>query len=80
MKNHLDAIIGPANEATPWKPWLKFKRAAAYLGLPSTEMYEFAATSRQDRPQPSTNCQGGNAGMPKTCSSPMTKVHPTNPP
>ena len=44
--------MGPANEATPWKPWLKFSRAAAYLGLPRIEMYEFAATSRQERPQP----------------------------
>ena len=51
-KNQRAAMSGPANDATPWKPWLKLRRAAAYLGLPSTEMYEFAATSRHERPHP----------------------------
>ena len=51
-KNHLEAIMGPAKDATPWNPWLKLRRAAAYLGLPKTEIYELAATSRHERPQP----------------------------
>ena len=55
LKNHRDAIIGPAKDATPWKPWLKLRRAAAYFGEPSTEMYEFAATSSVESPQPMTN-------------------------
>ena len=53
-KNHRDAIMGPAKDATPWKPWLKFRRAAAYFGEPNTEMYELAATSRHESPQPIT--------------------------
>ena len=44
--------MGPANDATPWKPWLKLSRAAAYFGLPRIEMYELAATSSVHRPQP----------------------------
>ena len=60
LKNHLDAIIGPAKDATPWKPWLKFNLAAAYFGVPSTAMYELAATSRAERPQPMTNVHPTN--------------------
>ena len=47
--------MGPAKEATPWKPWLKLSRAAAYFEDPKTAMYEFAATSSVDNPQPMTN-------------------------
>ncbi len=80
-KNQREAIKGPAKEATPWKPWLKLRRAAAYFGVPSTEMYEFAATSRQLRPHPGRKYHYkadmmGNA----VTSSPITKVQPTNPP
>lgn len=52
-KNQRDAISGPAKEATPWKPWLRFNRADAYLSVPKTAIYEFAATSSVDRPHPS---------------------------
>lgn len=62
VKNHLDAIMGPAKVATPWKPWLKLSRAAAYFDDPSTEMYEFAATSSVDSPQPMTKVQATKPG------------------
>lgn len=52
LKNQREAIIGPANAAMPWKPWLKLSLAAAYRWLPRTLIYEFAATSRQDSPHP----------------------------
>jgi hypothetical protein len=51
-KNHLEAIKGPAKDATPWKPWLKFNRAAAYFGEPRTAIYELAATSSVASPHP----------------------------
>ena len=80
-KNHLDAIMGPANDATPWNPWLKFKRAAAYFGVPSTAMYEFAATSRQQRPHPTMQARIRVIASTSDWSHlPITNVHPTNPP
>ena len=44
----------------PWKPWLKFSLAAAYFDDPSTAMYEFAATSSVESPQPMTNVEPTN--------------------
>ena len=81
-KNQRAAMSGPAKDATPWKPWLKLRRAAAYLGLPSTEMYEFAATSRHESPHPVHRvCQFPEFGiLEEGLYAPMTKVQPTNPP
>jgi hypothetical protein len=52
LKKYLEAMSGPVNEATPWNPCAKLSRAAAYLFDPRTAMYEFAATSSVERPQP----------------------------
>lgn len=82
-KNHREPIMGPANAAMPWKPWLKFRRAAAYRWLPRTLIYEFAATSSVDNPHPvqvHKFKQGEIRILIKLWCLPITKVHPTNPP
>ena len=71
---------GPVKEATPWKPWLRFNRADAYFSVPRTEIYEFAATSRVDRPHPVANRVIRSEPGVEHDYSPITKVDPTNPP
>lgn len=78
-KKYFDAIMGPAKEATPCHPWLKFRRAAAYFGEPSTVMYELAATSRQDKPHP-TQQMSQQTQYRLAHGPPMTNVQPTKPP